>query len=279
MHAVSHQPLGVSRRASLSMYDLPELRRANDRLWAAIAARLEAAGIADVPRGLDRDEPPQEVWTDPGLLLAQTCGYPLAKRLHNRVRLVATPRYRAEGCRGPNHSSAVIVRAEDPARVLADVRGAKLAVNDLESGSGMNLLRAAIAPLAGGRPFFGPVTVTGSHIASIQGVASGDADVSAIDAVTWAHVRRWRPRIAARLRVLTWTEECPGLPLITAATTDHSTLAVLQGVLQDVVADPASAEARETLLLEGFSLLQLQDYDAVFALKRRAIEQRYPILR
>ena len=79
--------------------------------------------------------------------------------------------------------------------------------------------------------------------------------------------------------MLTWTEECPGLPLITAATTDHSTLAVLQGVLQDVVADPASAEARETLLLEGFSLLQLQDYDAVFALKRRAIEQRYPILR
>ena len=205
MHAISLSPTSRTagpRAASLSMYDLPELQWANDRLWAAIAERLEAVGLADVPTALERERPLDEIWTDPRLLLAQSCGYPVVTNLRGRVQLVATPHYRAEGCRGPFHSSAIVVRKADRAQALADLQGTRLALNDAASGSGMNLMRAAIAPLAGGETFFSEVILTGSHLASLHAIAEGEADAGAIDAVTWAHVRDLRPELAGRLRVL-----------------------------------------------------------------------------
>jgi hypothetical protein len=60
--------------ASLPMYDLPELREATDELWRALAARLQNRGI-DAPVTLERDETNLDaVWSDPRLLLSQTCG-------------------------------------------------------------------------------------------------------------------------------------------------------------------------------------------------------------
>jgi len=54
----------------------------------------------------------------------------------------------------------------------------------------MNLLRAAVAPLAKGGAFFDSVTMSGSHWHSVQMVASGHADLTAVDCVSWAHFRR-----------------------------------------------------------------------------------------
>lgn len=265
--------------AALPMYDLPELQAANDALWRAIAARLAAIGVDDVPKRLTRAPDLEAVWTSPALLLAQTCGYPLIKMLGRRVQLVATPRYRAPGCEGPFRRSAVVVRAHEAASRLADLRGARVAVNDMMSDSGMNLLRAAIAPLAGGEGFFSETVVTGAHLASAEAVAFGKADVAAMDAVTWAHLGRWRPELAFRLRVLAWTERTPGLPLITAATTDAATLQALRHALAEVAGDPQLAEVRETLRLDGFSLLPRHHYQLTAHLEERAEALGYPILR
>jgi ABC-type phosphate/phosphonate transport system substrate-binding protein len=265
--------------AALPMYDLPELAAANDALWAAIRNRLEAEGVTDVPGQLTRGAPLDEVWSDPGLLLSQTCGYPLMTSLRGRVALVATPHYRAPGCEGPLYRSAVVVRADHPARDLADLRGARCAVNGLHSNSGMNLPRAEFAPLAGGAAFFGAVTITGGHAASVQAVAGAEADVAAIDCVTWAHFQRLRPAMVGSLRVLAWTGASPGLPLITAAATDLETRAALARALAEVARDPALEEIRAELLLDGFSRLETADYQSILDLERTAIELGYPTLR
>ncbi len=78
--------------AALPMYDLPHLQTANNALWRAIAARLTAGGIQDVPQGLSRGIPVADLWQHPKLLLAQSCGYPLVTSLRNAVKVVATPR-------------------------------------------------------------------------------------------------------------------------------------------------------------------------------------------
>jgi hypothetical protein len=160
--------------------------------------------------------PPEVLWTDPDLLLAQTCGLPLATRLEGRVRVVATPRYRAQGCDGVDYRSAVVVREDSAVNSLLDLRGGRCAANDLGSNSGMNLLRAEIAPLAAGKTFFKSVLVTGSHLASAEAIVQDKADVAALDCVTWAHLQRWRPSLTDQLRVLTWSVRSPGLPLITS---------------------------------------------------------------
>jgi ABC-type phosphate/phosphonate transport system substrate-binding protein len=261
--------------ASLAMYDFPELAAANDALWSAIAARLEDDGVGEVPSRLTREGPPEETWTNPALLLAQTCGYPLATSLQGRVQLVATPRYRALGCDGAFHRSAVVVRNDALATCLADLRGARCALNDRTSNSGMNLLRVEIAPLARGQAFFGAVTITGSHEASAGLVASGDADVAAIDCVTWAHLQRFRPATTKHLRVLMWTVRSPGLPLITGARTDAATRAALGRALDAVATDPALSDVRGELMLDGFNALPASQYHAILYLEQIAIAQGY----
>jgi ABC-type phosphate/phosphonate transport system substrate-binding protein len=261
--------------AALPMYDFEELRESTDALWVAIAARLGGAA----PACLSRDASPEQSWNDPELLLGQTCGYPLVTSLRDRVALLATPRYRAPGCAGAMYRSAVIVRAGDGASSLADLRGRRCAVNDPASNSGMNLLRAAVAPLArGATRFFGGVVMTGGHVGSMRAVAEGRADVASIDCVTWAHVVTLRPAAAAGLRVLAWTEASPGLPLITSRHIDAATRSALLRALDDVARDPALAPVRDALRLEGFERLTFEDYGSVLALERRAQAAGYGVL-
>jgi ABC-type phosphate/phosphonate transport system substrate-binding protein len=267
------------RLAALPMYDLPELAEAHDQLWAAIARRLRDDGVEGVPACLTRDAPLHALWTDPDLLLSQACGYPLMTVLSGQVRVVSTPRYRAQGCKGPLHRSAVVVRLIDRAEALADLAGRRLALNDETSGTGMNLLRALVAPLARGRRFFSRVEITGSHLASAEAVAGGDADLAAIDCVTWAHLQRLRPALAAKVRVLTWSASSPGLPLITARDTTAATLAAIGRALGEVSRDPALAGARRELLLEGFSHLPPARYLSALHWQRFAADLHYPELR
>jgi ABC-type phosphate/phosphonate transport system substrate-binding protein len=263
--------------ASLAMYDWPQLQAANDSLWAAIASRLAEQGVK-APQALTRGADLDAVWTSPALLLGQTCGYPLVTKLGGRVRLVATPRYRAQGCEGPFRRSAIVVSAKAPVERLSQLRGARCALNDRASDSGMNLLRGAVAPLAAGAPFFSEVIVTGSHLASAEAVAVGAAEVTALDAVSYAHLRRLRPRLARRLRVLEWTARTPGLPLVTAANADAVTIRALQDALAAVAHDPRLAETRETLLLEGFSPLPMRYYQLTLHVEARAQALGYPQL-
>jgi ABC-type phosphate/phosphonate transport system substrate-binding protein len=261
--------------ASLGMYDPRWLHHANDTLWQAIAARLRAMGMADVPARLNRDHTLDAIWTAPDCLLAQTCGYPLTTRLGNVVAVVATPAYDAEGCEGSWHRSAIVVRRDNPAPDLAALRGRTAAINARDSNTGMNLLRAAVAPLAQGGRFFANVIATGGHARSLYAVIAGRADVAAIDAVTLALLRDRYPAINRRIRVLGWTAATPGLPLITAA---RHHIAALRTALGDVMANPALAPTHAALRLRGMAVLDCGAYDAVTALERDAIRAGYPVL-
>jgi ABC-type phosphate/phosphonate transport system substrate-binding protein len=273
--------MGADGVASLPMYDFPELRAAHDAFWSAVAERLNSAGLRDVPRELTRDVGHAEVWRDPSLLFAQGCEYPLAKSFADRVRLVATPMYSAAGCEGARYCSAVVVRGSvvDDVATLADLRGRRCAINELESNSGMNLLRAAVAPLATGGRFFGSVAVSGSHLRSVEMVASGEADVASVDCVSFALFQRLYPAVVSELRVLCWTPSSPCLPFITARSASDSTVRALRSALADVFDDAALAPAREQLLLRGVDLEPREGFGEVLALERGAVEAGYPTIR
>jgi ABC-type phosphate/phosphonate transport system substrate-binding protein len=255
--------------AALQMYDLPELRAAHDALWATLGARLRTAGLP-APETLTRAADIHAVWARADLLLGQTCGYPYATRLRGKVRLVATPIYAAEGCDGPHYRSAIVVRAEDPAESLADLRGRRVAYNGKDSQSGVHALRAAVAPLGEGGRFFAAALETGGHRASAAAVAAGRADAAAIDCVTWALLGDVAPGETAPLRVLGWTPSAPGLPLITAAGTDDATLQTLRALVVETFAAPETAARRAPLRIAGAEALDDRAYDRIGALAAEA---------
>lgn len=269
----------TTRIACLPMYDFPHLRGAHDALWSALAARLDRAGVRDVPRALDTSVPYRDGWRDPRLLFGQACEYPLMIGYAEALTIIATPRYRAPGCGGTDYRSAIVVRAGETARALAELRDRRCVINDWESNSGMNLLRAAIAPIAGGTRFFRAVETSGSHWNSARSVAAGDADVAAIDCVTWAHLALADAPLHAALRVLAWTPAASSLPLVTAVRTDEDTVSALRQALADVAADPASRPFLSALLIEGFDTVPDASLAKTRALARSAADSGYPDLR
>lgn len=227
--------------ASLGMYDGAPLRKANDALWETIALRLAENGLAEAPLRLDWERPLHDIWDDPALLLAQCCGYPLVTRYRDRLRYVATPCYAAPGCRDAWHRSRIIVRGDDAARELSDLRGRRAAINEATSNSGMNLFRAALAPIAGGPGYFSTVVQTGSHEASVRAVAEGAADVAAIDTVSFEHLARHQAPLAAAVRTLAWSPMSPGLPFVTSRGTSDGVVRLLRDTLHDALQADSTA--------------------------------------
>jgi ABC-type phosphate/phosphonate transport system substrate-binding protein len=262
--------------ASLMMYDQPDrVRSANEALWIAIRDRLRAKGFP-APDALDRNGDYHSYWLRPDLALAQTCGYPYVSELKGKVRLVATPVFSYPGGKGAKRASFIVVREANAAKSLEDLRGSRAAINDWGSNSGMNLLRIAMAPLAGGKPFFSDIIVTGGHLGSIAAIREGGADVAAIDSITWGLHARHAPEKIAGVRILTETPMGPGLPYITRADASDAEVAALREAISGALADPSVKGAIDVLGLTGIEILDDSDYAELERFRDEALRLGYP---
>jgi ABC-type phosphate/phosphonate transport system substrate-binding protein len=265
-------------RSSLAMYDFaPPIQAANDRLWQGIRDRLRQQGM-QAPDSLDRQGSHDSLWLAPDLVLAQTCGYPYVTALKGKVRLVATPVFAFAGGEGTERVSFIVVSAENPAATLADLRGGIAAVNDWGSNSGMNLLRAAVVPLARDGRFFSDIRITGGHLASIAAVAAGNADVAAIDTVTWGLLARHMPEWLKGVRILGQTPSGPGLPYITRLDASDAEVEALRRAISETIADPDQAGSIDALGLQRVEILSDDDYDRLDGYRREAERLGYPII-
>jgi ABC-type phosphate/phosphonate transport system substrate-binding protein len=156
------------------------------------------------------------------------------------------------------------------------LRGTRCAINCRDSQSGCNALRSLVAIVAEGGRFFGSVAITGGHQASLALVASGQADVAAIDCATHGLLARYRPQALADTRVLCLTPSAPGLPYVTRAGADADLLGRLRSGLERAFADPDLGAARDALLLEGATVLPLAAYARIDELEKAAIAAGYP---
>jgi ABC-type phosphate/phosphonate transport system substrate-binding protein len=263
---------------SLPMYDLPEVRPALDAWWAGLAHHLAREGVSDVPAALPHGAPPDASWSRPDLLLSQCCGYDLRNGYTGALRVLATPCYGAPGCVGPAYASIVVVAADAPARSLDDLRGGVCAINGWTSHSGMNALRALIAPRSRGGRFFARIAVSGSHRASLAMVARGEADVAAIDCVVHALLARHRPGALTGTRPLGRTPKAPAPPFVTSASAGDATVERLRAALFRAFDDASLEAARANLLLAGIEVLPRAAYARIRAFERLAARRGYPVL-
>lgn len=240
--------------AALQMYDWPEVRQATDLWWQGLARHL---GIREP---LSRPDDYTEPWFRHDLLFAQTCGYPFTHALAGKVSYVGTPHYAAGGCSGPDYCSIVMAREAKP---LAAFKAGVAAVNTPDSMSGMLALKLVFAPLAEEGRFFSGAVETGGHLASLAAVQAGRADLCAIDCICVDMARRYRPAALQGLVEIARSPAVPGLPWITRA----GDVETIRSALRQAFADPGLAEAREALLLTGFSELPVGAYDRITGLE------------
>jgi ABC-type phosphate/phosphonate transport system substrate-binding protein len=87
-------------------------------------------------------------------------------------------------------------------------------------------------------------------------VASREADVCAVDCVTYGLLQTHAPATVANLRVLTATQSAPGLPYVTSLATSPATLIKLRGSLAAAALDPALKSIRQQLLMGPVEVIE-----------------------
>jgi hypothetical protein len=237
--------------ASLPMYAFPRTEAAEARLWVGIRDRLRDAGI-DAPDSLT--PVPDDLrahWTDPGLILSQTCGRPYKDHLHGQVRLVGTPDYGwrvarraitgASSSRAPTTAAEISWPSHGPLRLQR--RGIAIRLGR----AGRRGARGSARPPRPDRqpPRLDPRRPRGPRRFR-------------------RHRRRHLPPPergtgATGLRIIHATAPRPGLPLITSATQDP---APLFDATRRAIAALAPAD-RDTLGLRGLIRIPAEDYLAL----------------
>ncbi len=242
--------------AALPMYDWPELAGATNALWQELAHELRACGI-DAPDELSRSDDDTSFALADDLLLGQTCGYPLSTRLKGKVQYLATPEYNVEGCDGPLYSSALLVHKSSRI-TLETTAGSRFAYNSENSLSGYRCIRAIVGDPA---KHFGAMVHSGTHRQSAEMVATGLADVAALDAICWHHLKIIEPNVASKLKIIGWTKLRPGLPFITSLKTPSDKVKSLRDVLIKVTSNADANSAWQSLAIGGCAALAPGDYD------------------
>ncbi|PYV32843.1 MAG: phosphate ABC transporter substrate-binding protein [Acidobacteria bacterium] len=192
----------VQRLVSFPMYDFPEVRHYTIRFWNAVVDQLAKEGVPDLRETIVPDPACEKSVAEGSLLLGQVCGYPLTHAYSGQLRVIATPCYSTPYSSGPEYCSVVVVRKDSTYQTVADLRHTRCAVNGYDSNSGMNMLRALVAPLSHNGRFFSKVFATGSHKSSLDNIASGNADCCAIDCVLYTLFLRYDVPEAKQTRVL-----------------------------------------------------------------------------
>lgn len=258
---------------SLPMYDWTEFEHLTNEWWRGIRQELLKQGLTSVPRSLLRTGSDSDAWRMPDLLLSQTCGYPFTHDYAKDLKLVATPDYKVIGCANYQYQSLILCRHDSPNVTLAEFKGTTATVNDLASQSGFSAFRHSIATLAHESSFFKKVTISGGHRFSMAALQAGEADICAVDPVSFALAKRYVPSLTQNLRIVTTTEPAPCLPYVTHSSSQETTR--LQHALFEACENPKLADIREQLFIGNFKFASRSDYNRILDMENEAIELNY----
>lgn len=239
--------------ASLPMYLHDGNVAAHDTFWTLIREDLAEQGIA-APERLSHDAPIRDTWGRPDLVLGHICSLPVRTDYLDRVTVIAAGDHGLPDTPPGHYFSHFVTRADDPRDTLPAFAEARLAINSDDSQSGWGSAYDAAAR-AGFR--FAHVTATGAHRASIHAVATGAADIAAIDAVTWRLLHHL-PEIA-HLKIIGETARFPAIAYVTAGQVDPvpHRHALIRAV------DALAPDARTALGLRGIVAAQARSYAAL----------------
>ena len=181
---------------------------------------------------------------------------PLVADLSGKVKVLGSFAYHGIEPAGSYHS--VIISHKNDNELERCLEGRRAVINGDDSYSGCLALKCFVADNGSGESPFASVLVSGGHRDSLCAVASGNADIAAIDCVSWHLAKQCEPAIKS-LKVIARTESRPGLPLITCGDASAQDVSVIRNALTKAV-DDVDEKSRAMLGIRGFVLRDEEDY-------------------
>jgi len=270
--------------ATLPLYDLPEARIQTDALWKGLADSFRKFGLNSEPDSKPFKVPDALFRADncyaETVFFAQICGYPLTHEFAGRFQLIATPVYKTPFFSGAEYRSAIVVHQQCEWETLAQAEGSRAVINSKNSHSGFNILRFMVTQLTGvahaeeklNKAFFRKVLISGGHRESLLRISQKQADVAAIDCLTWSMLERYAPENLQACRILELSPPAPAPAFVTERDTSPAKLELFRKALQFACNDPVLKSVREQLFLENVEVLEDNSYNSILKMEKESIE-------
>ena len=233
---------------------------------AEIRARTGGEVALDFETSVSGPTPETDPFAQGRADVAFVCGpsYPLLRAAGRDVGIIgAAPVFADPRNAGrPVYFSDLIVRRDLAARSFPQLRRSVWVYNDRQSLSGWHRMLSRLEALGLPEPetFFSRVVPSGSHVASIDLVARGDADVSAVDSNALLLARRRDAALDSRLRVLESWGPSPVQPLIARKGLPAGLRAQIERTLLEMADSPATALRLQQFGVLRFAAVSPADY-------------------
>ncbi len=264
--------------ASLPMYNIPEIRKASSSLWSGIAKYLRLEGVENVPDQLAFHQTLHDLWSNPNLIFSQCCGYDVVSRFENTLTPLVVPHFDVDACADGEYSSFVVVSEDCQYDDVLEMRGTVVAINGLESHSGMSSLRELVASRHKNGRFFDAIKISGAHVKSLAMLRRREADVAAIDCVTYALLSVYQPNTLVGTRVLGRTYHSPAPPYVTRTDYGSTMVERIRTALLKAFEDPVITSARQALFLKKIKWVDAATYQKMSDIEEYATNLGYPVL-
>ncbi len=218
MTLLAHPTLSAARTSSGASLPAAELRAASllaPVLFPTYQRIMEyLAASHDLTASLTADAQLSDLMSGNGAQtvdLAFLCGLQYVRLVETAQREGAAPRFeplaapvlpdaRYQG--QPVYFSDIVVRRASRYTCLGDLAGTRFVYNERTSHSGYVVVRYSLLKEGSAPAFFGEWAPTGAHSRSLEAVASGDADATAIDSHVLAILLRNDAALSQRVRII-----------------------------------------------------------------------------
>lgn len=246
--------------ACLDMYNWPESREIFAAYWQRVHAHLLSQGV-NAPATLTvKDEDLRQLADDGELLLGQICGITYARNNAEQQRFTPLGAFICDDDELESGTYCSVLVAKHGHDIdLNSPEELTAAVNGYGSLSGWIVLAQYFSGQSENTPF-SDVLISGSHRHSAEMVAQGEADIAALDIISWTMLERFAPDMTSALKVVGRTPALPGLPLVTSTHHDAETIALLKEALYQSMTDPDIQRLMNILGIRGLYDNNPQDY-------------------
>jgi len=196
---------------------------------------------------------------------AWLCDYPFLY-LKDLVRLLAVPLNNGR----PYYRAYLLVHAENskPAS-MADLKGAAFAYSDPYSNTGYLVPRYQIHQLGEDpRSYFRKTFFTWSHRKAVEAVVSGMAEGASMDSFVWDTLKRIKPELTQRTRIVGASPEFGFPPFAAHRSVSAADFTAMQSALIGMQSDEIGRSLLDQLNLTGFVAGERRLYDGVVKMMR-----------
>ncbi len=188
------------------------------------------------------------------------CTGPFAARHRSEFTLLGVPE--VEG--SPTIRSLIVVRTQDPAQTVEDLKGSSFGFVDPLSLTGRLYPEVLVSTLTPeGIPFFGQTVFTHSHSDSIEMVVNSRIRAAAVESIVFDYHRHRDPSSTSQLRILKQSGPFPGPPFVARSKLPAKLRDRLRVALQGMHETPEGRRILEALGFTRFADVNDEAYEPV----------------